>query len=63
MKRKTVRLQCTVTPMIVVYIDELQRRGTFGDTRSEVVRRVLCNGIMEALSGETIQRLVKEHKP
>ena len=62
MKRKTIRLQCTVTPMIGIYLDELERRGTFGDTRSEVVRRVLCNGIMEALSGETIARLVREHK-
>jgi hypothetical protein len=63
MKRKTIRVQCTVSPMIGVYLDELQQCGTFGDTRAEVVRRVLCSGIMEALSGETIARLCREHKP
>jgi hypothetical protein len=60
-KRKTVRFQCTAGPMIEVYIQELLSRGMFGDTRAEVVRRMMCNGIMEALPGETIQRLVKMH--
>lgn len=58
MKRKSVRFQCTAGPMIELYIQELLRQGMFGDTRAEVVRRMMCNGIMEALSGETINRIV-----
>jgi hypothetical protein len=63
MVRKTIRLSCTVPAMVGVYVDELLARGTFGNSRAEVVNRLICNGCMEALSGDTIRRLVEQHAP
>lgn len=55
------RLSCSVSPLIIAYVDAIQRRGFHGDTRSEVVRRLLCDSIMDALPGETIQQIVAEY--
>lgn len=57
-QRKTIRFQCTTGPMIEIYIQELLAGGMHGDTRAEVVRRMMCNGIMAAIPGPRIQQLV-----
>lgn len=62
MGKKNVRLSCTVSPLIAAYVDELLRRGLYGSTRTEIVRRLLCAGLMESLSGETINRIVEQHR-
>lgn len=49
MKRKAVRLSCTVHGKVGAYIDWLLAQGMYGETRSAVVKRMLCNGIIEAL--------------
>lgn len=52
-------VSCEVGPMITVYIDYLLAEGMNGDTREEVIRSMLCRGIMESIPGPTIRQLVE----
>jgi hypothetical protein len=47
--------------MIVVYLDYLLAEGMHGDTREDVVRRMVCDGILAAIPGPTIRQLVERH--
>jgi hypothetical protein len=43
-------------PIIVAYLDELARMGSFGKGRSGVMRRFIEDGITEALTRRLIDR-------
>jgi hypothetical protein len=43
-------------PIIIAYLDELARMGSFGKGRSGVMRRFIEDGITEALTRRLIER-------
>jgi hypothetical protein len=43
-------------PIIVAYLDELARIGSFGKGRSGVMRRFIEDGITEALTRNLVER-------
>lgn len=43
-------------PIIVAYLDELARVGSFGKGRSGVMRRFIEDGIIEALARKLVER-------
>lgn len=60
-KNKTARFQFTASPLIETYVQRLLRRGTFGDTRTEVIRRLVCEGLMNHLGGQEVQRMAEDY--
>lgn len=59
---KKVKLSLTCPPMFGVYLDTLLARGLHGNNRAEVVRTLLGRALRDSLDGDTIRRLVQEHK-
>jgi hypothetical protein len=43
-------------PIIIAYLDELARIGSFGKGRSGVMRRFIEDGISEALTRKLVER-------
>jgi hypothetical protein len=47
-------IQLRLRPVVVAYIDELDRLGGFGTGRAGVARRFIENGIAEALASKIL---------
>ena len=53
MKRKTVSISFTPHPKVLRYIDTLLSTGLHGRSRSEVVKRLVCDGIVRRIGHPT----------
>lgn len=46
-------------PVVVQYLDQMVETGLWGETRGEVVERMICRGIEHAIGAGTVRRCDK----
>lgn len=60
-KNKTMRFSCTASKQIDCYLRWLLDGGLHGNTRSEVVARMLCDGIAQHVPVEIIRAFTAKY--
>jgi hypothetical protein len=60
-KNKPMRFACTASKQIDMYLRWLLDSGLYGNTRSEVVARMLCDGIRQHVPPDVIREFTARY--